>query len=173
MCERRVIKYSGSYDRYEFFEASIYDVEAMIEEESQGVQDEAVANTLNEEFVDFVLYPYSYNREYKISRVFIPVYVTSNSLLNQRTLINKLGHYYDGALIMLLADQEESIENICDKSLNLDRTIFFVNTETQNLIKAVKRYVAVKSLENQKARYIDKDPSFEKMLVEVEVIFQK
>lgn len=165
LCERRVIKYSGSYDRYEFFEASIYDVEAMIEEESQGVQDEAVANTLNEEFVDFVLYPYSYNREYKISRVFIPVYVTSNSLLNQRTLINKLGHYYDGALIMLLADQEESIENICDKSLNLDRTIFFVNTETQNLIKAVKRYVAVKSLENQKARYIDKDPSFEKELM--------
>ena len=165
LCERRVIKYSGSYDRYEFFEASIYDVEAMIEEESQGVQDEVVANTLNEEFVDFVLYPYSYNREYKISRVFIPVYVTSNSLINQRTLINKLGHYYDGALIMLLADQEESIENICDKSLNLDRTIFFVNTETQNLIKAVKRYVAVKSLESQKARYIDKDPSFEKELM--------
>ena len=165
LCERRVIKYSGSYDRYEFFEASIYDVEAMIEEESQGVQDEVVANTLNEEFVDFVLYPYSYNREYKISRVFIPVYVTSNSLINQRILINKLGHYYDGALIMLLADQEESTENICDKSLNLDRTIFFVNTETQNLIKAVKRYVAVKSLESQKARYIDKDPSFEKELM--------
>lgn len=165
LCESRVIKYSGSYDRFEFFEASIYDVETMIEEESQGVQDEVVANTLNEEFVDFVLYPYSYNIEYKISRVFIPVYATSNSLINQRTVINKLGRYYDGVLIMLLSDQGESIENICEKSLNLDRSIFFVNTETQNLVKAVKRYVAVKSLESQKARYVDKDPSFEKELI--------
>lgn len=165
LCERRIIKYSGSYDRYEFFEASIYDVETMIEEESQGVQDEAVANTLNEEFVDFVLYPYSYNREFKISRVFIPVYATSTSLINQRTLINKLGQYYDGALIMLLADQEESEENVCNKSCDVERSIFFVNTEMQSLSKAVKRYVAIKSLESQKSRFIDKDPSFEKELM--------
>lgn len=165
MCERRIIKYSGSYDRYEFFEASIYDVEAMIEEESQGIQDETVANILNEEFVDFVLYPYSYNREFKISRVFIPVYATSNSTINQRTLVNKLGQYYDGALIMLLADQDDSLENICAKSLNVDRAIFFVNTEMHALIKAVKRYVAVKFLESQKSKYVEKDPSFEKELM--------
>lgn len=164
LCERRVIKYSGSYDRYEFFEASIYDVEAMIEEESQGIQDETVVNTLNEEFIDFVLYPYKYNREYKISRVFIPVYAT-NSLIKQRTLVNKLGQYYDGALIMLIADQEENEESVREKSRNIERAIFFVNTETQALTKAVKRYVAVKSLESQKSRYIDKDPSFEKELM--------
>lgn len=165
LCERRVIKYSGSYNRYEFFEASIFDVEAMIEEESQGIQDEIVANTLNEEFVDFVLYPYSYNREYKISRVFIPVYATSSALINQRIVVNKLGQYYDGVLIMLLADQNEIIEDICDKSLNIERSIFFVNTETRAIVQAVKRYVAVKSLESKKSRYTEKDPSFEKELM--------
>lgn len=165
LCERRIIKYSGSYDRYEFFEASIYDVEAMIEDGSRGVQDETVANTLNEEFVDFVLYPYEYNRKYRISRVFIPVYAMSSSVINQRTITTKLGQYYDGALVMMLSDQEDSLDAICSKSLNIDRTIFFVNTEVQALKKAVKRYVAVKYLESQKAKYVENDPSFEKELL--------
>ena len=42
---------SRSYDRYEFYEASVYDVEAMIEEKSREIKDEAVIHTLNEEFV--------------------------------------------------------------------------------------------------------------------------
>lgn len=164
LCERRIIKYSGSYGRYEFFEASIYDVEAMIEEESQHVKDEAIANTLNEEFVDFALYPYEYNRQYKISRVFIPFFATACSNINKKTLTSRLGQYYDGALIMLLSDAEETTEDILSKSGSIDRSIFFVNNEAQNLKAAVKRYVAVKFLESQKVLYTEKDPSFEKEL---------
>lgn len=165
LCERRVIKYSGSYDRYEFFEASIYDVEKMIEDESQHVTDEAVANTLNEEFVDFALYPYEYNRQYKISRVFIPVYATSCSNINKKTFTSRLGQYYDGALIMLLSDGEETFKEISEKSRNIERSIFFVNNESKELNSAVKRYVAVKYLESQKTLYTEKDPSFEKELL--------
>ena len=46
----------------------------MIEDESIRVSDEAVVKALNEYFVNFVLYPYEYNREYKISRVFVPIF---------------------------------------------------------------------------------------------------
>lgn len=165
LSEQRVIKYSGSYDRYEFFEASIYDVEKMIEEESEHIKDEAIANTLNEEFVDFALYPYDYNRQYKISRVFIPIFATSSSNINKKTLSSRLGQYYDGALIMLLSDQNETIYEIIEKSRSIDRSIFFVNKESHDLKSAVKRYVAVKYLESQKSLYTEKDPSFEKELL--------
>lgn len=165
LCERRIIKYSGSYDRYEFFEASLYDVEAMIEEESKHVKDEAVANTLNEEFVDFALYPYEYNRQYKISRVFIPVFATACSNINKKMFTSRLGQYYDGALIMFLSDLEDTIDEISQKSCSIDRSIFFVNKETQELKSAVRRYVAVKFIESQKTLYTEKDPSFEKELL--------
>ena len=55
LCERKIIKYSGAYDRYNFFEASIFDVESIIDEESQTVSMDSVINKLNEEFVNFVL----------------------------------------------------------------------------------------------------------------------
>lgn len=57
--------------------------------------------------------------------------------LTHRTFVNKLGQYYDGALIMLIADQEENEESVREKSRNIERAIFFVNTETQALTKAV------------------------------------
>ena len=88
LCERKVIKYSGAYDRYDFFEASIFDVDEMIVTESQSVSDEAVVNTLNDEFVSFVLYPYEYNRTYKISRVFFPVFATYQDL-QKKSFVNK------------------------------------------------------------------------------------
>ena len=34
LCESRIVKYSRSYDRYEFYEASVYDVEAIVEFQS-------------------------------------------------------------------------------------------------------------------------------------------
>lgn len=165
LCERRIIKYSGSYDRYEFFEASIYDVEKMIEDESKHVKDEAIANTLNEEFVDFALYPHEYNRQYKISRVFIPVFATSCGNINRKIFTSRLGQHYDGVLIMLLSDSEETISEILEKSRSIERSIFFVNKEAQELKLSVKRYVAAKYLESQKTLYTEKDPSFEKELL--------
>lgn len=163
LCESRIIKYSGSYDRYEFYEASIYDVEAMIEEKSLEVKDESVVHTLNEEFVDFALYPYGYNRNYKITRVFAPVYATLDTL--SRNAINKkLGQYYDGALIMLLADSDTELQDVCIVTREIERTIIFINRDSAPIKAAVRKYVATKFLESQKANYVENDPSFEKEL---------
>lgn len=163
LCESRVVKYSGSYDRYEFYEASIYDVEAMIDEKSREVRDESVIHTLNEEFVDFALYPYGYNRNYKITRVFAPVYASPDTL-TRGAVSKKLGQYYDGALIMLLADPDTELLSVRALSREIERTIFFVNRDSLPLKAAVRRYVAAKFLESKKAEYVKNDPSFEKEL---------
>lgn len=163
LCESRVIKYSGSYDRYEFYEASIYDVENMINEKSQEIKDEVVVHTLNEEFVDFALYPNDYNRNYKITRVFAPVYATSDTL-SRKVVNSKLGQYYDGALIMLLADSEIDLPAILQKSQEIERSIVFINLDSSLLKSVVKKYVAAKYLDSQKAEYVKNDPSFEKEL---------
>lgn len=164
LCESRIIKYSRSYDRYEFYEASVYDVEAMIEEKSREIKDEAVIHTLNEEFVDFALYPHRYNRNYKINRVFAPVYATASDILARKVVSSKLGPYYDGMLMMVLADADTNIQSICEKSQEIARSIVFVNLAPSSLKTAVKKYVAVKFFESQGAEYAKKDPSFEKEL---------
>ena len=46
LCEKKILKYSGSYDRYDFFDSSIYDVDKMIAEESVLIKDERVVKTL-------------------------------------------------------------------------------------------------------------------------------
>lgn len=163
LCERRIITYSGSYDRYDFFEASIFDVESMIQEESKFSNDDSVVKTLNEEFIDFVLYPYQYNRDYKISRVFIPVFALSTDL-SKKSAFSRFGRYYDGVLAMLFLGPEDELQDIVTYSQKLERTIIFANSEIQELKSAVKKYRAVKYLESQKANYTSKDPSFEKEL---------
>lgn len=163
LCEKKVIKYSGAYDRYDFFEASIFDVDEMIAAESQSISDEAVVNTLNDEFINFVLYPYEYNRTYKISRVFFPVFATYQDL-QKKSFANRFGKYYDGLLIMLLADPETQKEDICGISSEIPRAIIFANADIDELKNAVKNYIAVKYLDSQKAKYVEKDPAFEKEL---------
>ncbi len=163
LCERKIIKYSGAYDRFDFFEASIFDVEEMISTESQSVTDEAVVSVLNERFVNFALYPYEYNRVYKISRIFIPVFATLQSA-QKKTFANRFGKYYDGLLILLLGNQDVSEQSIVSLSGELQRSIVFAKLDTTELKTLVKRYIAVLYLESQKAKYISQDPAFEKEL---------
>lgn len=163
LCEQRIIKYSGSYDRYEFYDASIFDVEAMIEEKSHEIKDEAVVNTLNESFVDFALYPYSYNRNYKITRVFAPVYATQ-STISSAVVLKKLGPYYDGVLVMLFADADTELTELFALSNDIDRSIVLANRDSAQLKNAVKKYVAVQFYKSQKAEFVKKDPFFEKEL---------
>lgn len=164
LCEKKIIKYSGAYDRYDFFEASIFDVDEMIAVESQAVSDDAVVNTLNDEFICFVLYPYEYNHMYKISRVFFPVFATCQDL-QKKSFANKFGKYYDGLLIMLLVDAETQLEEIKKISADVPRSIVFANTDIYDLKNAVKNYIAVKYLDSQKAKYTEKDPAFERELL--------
>lgn len=163
LCEAKIIKYSGAYDRYDFFEASIFDVEDMIENESQSVSDEAIVNALNDEFISFALYPYDYNRTYKITRVFLPVFATIQDA-QKKTFTNRFGKYYDGLLVMLLADPDFRVENAIEVSNAINRSIVFANTDTTELKKSVQKYIAVKYLESQKGKYTSADPAFEKEL---------
>ncbi len=163
LCERKIIKYSGSYDRYDFYEASIFDVESMIDEASRQIKNEAIVKTLNEEFVDFVLYPHRYNRTYKISRVFLPVYADCDNL-SVNGITRQLDQYYDGVLVMVLGGADCNVQLVADGLRDLDRAIVFVNNEAQELKDAVKRYIAVCYLESKKSIYVSKDPTFEKEL---------
>jgi hypothetical protein len=163
LCDKKIIKYSGMYDRYEFFDASIFDVESMIEEESIRVSREAVIKTLNDNFVKFVLYPNAYNRAYKISRVFIPVFASLEDL-PRKTLTTRLGAYYDGVLVMLVGNSDVSAADVIEASQNLSRSVIWVNNNCSVLVNLVKKFIAAQYIETQKAKYIEKDPGFEKEL---------
>ena len=163
LCDKKIIKYSGTYDRYEFFDASIFDVASMIEEESIRISEEAVIKALNDNFVKFVLYPNAYNRTYKISRVFIPVFATFEDL-PRKTLTNKLGAYYDGVLVMLIGSSDVSAADIIEAAQNLSRSVIWVNNNCSALVELVKKYIAAQYIETQKARYVERDPAFEKEL---------
>ena len=163
LCERKIIKYSGSYDRYDFYEASIFDVESMIDEASRQIKNDSIVKTLNEEFIDFVLYPHRYNRTYKISRVLLPVYADYDNL-SVNAITRQLDRYYDGVLVMVLGGAECDVQLVADSLCNLDRAIVVVNNEAQELKDAVKRYIAVRYLESKKSSYVSKDPTFEKEL---------
>lgn len=163
LCEKKILKYSGSYDRYDFFDSSIYDVDKMISEESVLIKDERVVKTLNEDFINFVLYPHQYNNEYKISRVFVPVFALEDDL-SRKNLGNPYGKYYDGLLVFVLGDENSNVEQVVQTSRDIDRSIIVMNTDTQALKDAVKQYIAISYLESQKAKYTAKDPSFEKEL---------
>ncbi len=163
LCEKKILKYSGSYDRYDFFDSSIYDVEKMISEESALINDEAIVETLNSDFVNFVLYPYRYNKEYKISRVFVPIFALPNDF-SKHYLENAYGKYYDGLLVLVLGNENINVEQVILASDNLDRSIIMLKMDTDELKNMVKRYIAIKYLESQKAKYTEKDPSFDKEL---------
>jgi len=163
LCEKKILKYSGSYDRYDFFDSSIYDVDKMISEESVLIKDERVVKTLNEEFINFVLYPHQYNNEYKISRVFVPVFALPLEL-SKRNLGSPYGKYYDGLLVLVLGNEDTNAEQVIQESANIDRSIVVLNVDSQALKDAVKQYIAICYLESQKLKYMSKDPSFEKEL---------
>ena len=109
----------------------------------------------------FVLYPYRYNRDYKISRVFVPVFATINDLA-KRTLGNKLGASYDGILIMLMGNSDITPESVLDLSRNHQQAVIWVNNDCSLLISAVKKYIAAKYLESQKANIMKKIQLLEK-----------
>lgn len=164
LCLKKIIKYSGTYERYEFFDASIFDVEAIIDEESTFISEENVIRTLNDDFINFVLYPNEYNHAYKISRVFVPVF-TSIENVRKKSFLNKIGQYYDGLLIMLIGDAESNQEEISDISISVPRSIVWSNCDCAELIRTVKKYIAVQYIDSQKAKYLEQDPAFEKELI--------
>ena len=163
LCAKKILKYSGAYKRYDFFEASIFDVEELIKDGSGRVQDKAIIDTLNECFVDFVLYPYQYNRLYKINRVFLPVFCIPEEL-SRRSFSSRFGQYYDGILAIVLPDSNSDNEQLAADSAFLERTIVIAHPDSDTLKNAVKQFIAIQYLESKKDEYNSKDPAFEKEL---------
>lgn len=163
LCDRKIIKYSGAYKRYDFFESSIFDVEELIKEGTRQVQDKAVIDTLNDRFVDFVLYPNRYNREYKINRVFLPVFTTPEEL-SRKTLTSRFGDCYDGILAIVVANEDTDLQEIERQSSNVERGIVVVHKDTDALVNAVKQFIAIQYLDSKKDEFNSKDPAFEKEL---------
>ena len=162
LSEKKIIKYSGSYDRFDFFDSSIFDFDKLISDESSSISDESVVKTLNDEFIQFVLYPYEYNNEYKISRIFVPQFMLTADLSKKNSLANTKN--FDGTLLFCLGayDNRTEVEEL--SKLN-SRVIFLFVQDTNELKECVKKYIAVLYLESQKAKYTDKDPSFEQELL--------
>lgn len=163
LCEKRIIRYFGFYNWYEFYDTSIFNIDDMLNEELSHVNDEAMLKVMNEELIDFVIYPRRYNRDYKISRVLVPIFITVEEIKKQ-SFSRQLNTSYDGHIIMLMGDDDTSEEEILLLSCQFQQAIIFCRRNCKDLKEAAKRYVALHYLEIDKDKYVEKDPTFEKEL---------
>lgn len=160
---QKIIKYVGSYNRYEFFNGSIFDVDAMIQEEIVNISDDLVCKTLNESFVDFVLYCNEYNQEYRIKRMFIPVFATVEDL-SRKSFFRQLPEYYDGVLAMVLGDVDTEVQEVANVCNEIPRSIAIVNTDYEHIVHEVKKYIGIQCLEAKQDYLREKDPAIENEL---------
>lgn len=158
---KKIIKFSRQYEQYNFFDSSIFDVDSMIEEKAKEVSDEVISKTLNKEFIDFVLYPYDYNEQYKIKRVFVPIFATEEDF-RRKTFVKQAPDYYDGILAMVLGNKNTNKSDIASITSKIERTIAITNFNCEDLIKEVKKYIAVLYLESNSDIYAEKDPEVKK-----------
>lgn len=155
--KKKIIKFMRQYGYYDFFDSSIFDLEAMIEEKVAGVSDEMVISILNEKFADFAVYPYRYNERFHMSRVFIPTFAHKADLV-KKSFQNKLPKYYDGAVMFVLDEQadEEEYKKIEGTP---ERTLLIVNGKSKILEAEVKRYIAVQYYYSKKDELAKDDPT--------------
>lgn len=155
--KKKIIKFMRQYGYYDFFDSSIFDLEAMIEEKFAGVSDEMVISILNEKFADFAVYPYRYNETFHMNRVFVPAFAHKSDLV-KKSFQNKLPKYYDGAVMFVLDNQadEEEYKQIDGMP---ERTLLVVNGKSKILEEEVKRYIAVQYYYSKKDELAKDDPT--------------
>lgn len=161
LCELKVIKYVRSYERYEFFDASNFDIDEMISEDIYNINNDMVALTLNSDFANFIIKPFRYNRLYKINRVFIPVFITANELIKRKGIINQLPTYYDGVVIMVFACDDVDIELLKTSVKGIPRSIAIIKKDSNDIQYEIKKYISIVGLQNSKQRFINIDSYFE------------
>lgn len=159
----KIIKYMRQYGYYDFLDSSIYDFDTMIEERVLTVTDEVAVSILNEEFSDFVLYPYEYNLRYHMNRILLPIFALKGEL-NKKSFLRFLPKYYDGVVAFVLDKQYNSAdyENIDSVP---DRTIIVVNRNASNILCEIKRYVSIKYFYSIRAELMKDDPTVEQELL--------
>lgn len=155
--KKKIIKFMRQYGYYDFFDSSIFDLEAMIEEKVAGVSDEMVISILNEKFADFAVYPYRYNERFHMSRVFIPTFAHKADLV-KKSFQNKLPKYYDGAVMFVLDEQADEEEYKKIEGMP-ERTLLIVNGKSKILEAEVKRYIAVQYYYSKKDELAKDDPT--------------
>lgn len=155
--KKKIIKFMRQYGYYDFFDSSIFDLEEMIEEKLDGITDEMVVRILNEKFTDFVVYPYRYNEEFYVNRVFIPSFTTKGEM-TKKTIYNSLPKYYDG-LIMFVLDDNAECENYTLLMGLPPRTVLFVNGQSKVIEEEVKRYIALQYFFSKKDELAEDDPT--------------
>lgn len=159
--KKKIIKFMRQYGYYDFLDSSIYDLDSMIEEKIGSINDEMVANILNDEFTDFVIYPHRYNAKYHMNRIMIPVFAYRNEL-SKKTFVRSMPDYYDGIVAFVL-DAEYSLNEYSEVELP-DRMLMLVNSNPKQIINEVKRYIATKLLYSQREELKKDDPTVEKEL---------
>lgn len=160
--KNKIIKYMRQYGYYDFLDSSIYDFDTMIEERLSTVTDEMAILTLNEEFANFVIYPYDYNFKYHMNRLFLPIFAQKGDV-SKKSFLRLLPKYYDGAAIFILDSEYckkeyENLDNI------VERSILIVNSQSEDILHEVKRYVATKYFYSIREELVKDDPTVEKEL---------
>ena len=155
--KKKIIKFMRQYGYYDFFDSSIFDLEAMIEEKVSGVNDEMVVSILNERFADFALYPYRHNEKYHVNRVFVPVFA-HNADLTKKSFQNTLPKYYDGAAMFVLDDSADEQEYAQINGIP-GRRLLIVNGKSKAVEEEVKRYIAVQYYFSKKDELAKDDPT--------------
>lgn len=159
----KIIKYMRQYGYYDFLDSSIYDFDTMIEERAVSVTDEIAVSILNEEFSDFVLYPYEYNLRYHMNRIFLPVFALKEEL-NKKRFLRFLPKYYDGVVAFVLDNQYNSTdyENF---DFIPDRTLIVINRNATDILYEIKRYVSIKYFYSIRSELMKDDPTVEQELL--------
>ena len=160
--KKKIIKYMRQYGYYDFLDSSIYDFDSMIDERLSFITDETAVSILNEEFSDFVIYPYDYNWHYHMNRVFLPIFAL-NADLTKRTLMRFLPKYYDGMIAFVL-DKKFEISDYLNENNLPDRAILIINQNEEEILYEVKRYVAIKYYYSIRDELKKDDPTVEKEL---------
>ena len=156
MEQSKIIRFMRQYSYYDFFDSSIFDLEKMIGEIEEGVSEETVVNVLNDEFSDFVLYPYRYNERFHMNRVFVPAFARKEDI-EKKSFLRTLPNYYDGVAIFVL-DHRSDIEDY--KAIHApERSILLVNTDAKGVEHEVKRYVAIQYYCSKKDELAKDDPT--------------
>lgn len=159
---KKIIKYMRQYGYYDFLDSSIYDFDSMIDERMEFVTDETALSVLNEEFSDFVVYPYDYNFHYHMNRIFLPIFAMKAEL-TKKTLLRFLPKYYDGMIVFVL-DKKFDVSEYLDEDNLPNRAILVINQNEEEILYEVKRYVAIKYYYSIREELKKDDPTVEKEL---------
>ena len=163
LLSNKVVRMMRQYGYYDFMDGSIYDFDAMIEGQEKSITDDAAVNALNEEFRDFVVYPHKYNQHFHTNRILIPIFVKREDL-GKKSFKRILPDYYDGILAFVL-DSEYEEEFYQNANTIPERSICCINWDPYELLREVKRYIAIRYLFSKKDEFKEKDPTAETELI--------